>query len=153
MLRISKLADYGTVVMTSMARDPERVHSAAEVATCIGLAAPTVSKILKTLAGKGLVVPHRGAKGGYQLAYPPGDISIARIIDAMDGPIGATECSTMPGLCMQESRCSIRANWLKINQIVLQVLEGVTLEQMTAPIRPQIVNIHPTKRRSERAVA
>jgi FeS assembly SUF system regulator len=134
MLRMSKLADYGTVVMTSMARDPGRVHSVADVAAGIGLAPPTVSKILKTLAGKGLVVSLRGVKGGYRLASPPGRISIAQIIDAMDGPIGVTECSSAPGLCAQEANCSIRANWLTINRIVLQVLQDVTLEHMASSI-------------------
>jgi len=134
MLRMSKLADYGTVVMASMARDPLAVHSAASVAGRIGLAPPTVSKILKMLARKGLLVSLRGAKGGYRLPCPPAQISMAEIIGAMDGPIGMTECSTATGLCIQESACTVRANWMTINQIVLEALQGVTLEQMTKPI-------------------
>ncbi|HLX28822.1 MAG TPA: SUF system Fe-S cluster assembly regulator [Casimicrobiaceae bacterium] len=131
MLRVSKLADYGTVVMAAMAREPQRVHSAAEVATRIGLAIPTVSKILKTLARSGLVTSTRGVKGGYRLLRAPAEISIAQIIGAVDGPIGVTECSTMRGMCMQEGACALRGNWLTINHIVLEALEGVTLEQMT----------------------
>ena len=134
MLRVSKLADYGTVVMASMAREPHRVHSAADVATRIGLAAPTVSKILKTLARNGLVTSSRGAKGGYRLRCDPAQISVAQIIDAMDGPIGMTECSTTPGMCSQEAACTVRANWQTINHIVLDALQRVTLEQMTKPI-------------------
>lgn len=134
MLRMSKLADYGTVVMASMARDPQRIHSAAEVATRIGVAAPTVSKILKTLARSGLVTSSRGAKGGYRLGWDPAEISVAQIIGAMDGPIGMTECSAMRGICAQEAACTVRANWQTINHIVLDALQRVTLEQMTRPI-------------------
>lgn len=134
MLRVSKLADYGTVVMASMARDPQRTHSAAEMATRVGLTVPTVSKILKTLARSGLVTSSRGAKGGYQLRCDPAQISVAQIIGAMDGPIGMTECSTMPGICAQEAACTVRANWQTINHIVFDALQRVTLEQMTKPI-------------------
>src|SRR5690349_10421903 len=110
MLRVSRLADYGTVVMASMARDPGRVHSAAEVATRLGLTTPTVSKILKTLARSGLVSSSRGAHGGYRLPRDPAHITVAQIIGAMDGPIGMTECSTTPGVCTQEAACAVRAN-------------------------------------------
>jgi FeS assembly SUF system regulator len=131
---VSKLADYGTVVMASMAREPARLHSAAEVASRLGLATPTVSKILKTLAKSGLVTSSRGAHGGYRLHGAPSEISIAQIIDAMDGPIGMTECSTMPGICTQEAACSVRANWRSINEIVLDALSRVTLEEMARPV-------------------
>ncbi len=134
MLRMSKLADYGTVVMASMARDPDAMHSAAGLAARLGIGAPTVSKVLKILAREGLVVSMRGAHGGYRLPQPPSGISLAQIIRAMDGPIGMTECSTIPGLCPQESRCTVRANWKRVNDIVLGILQGITLEQLNMPI-------------------
>ncbi len=133
MLRMSKLADYGTVIMTTMVRDPERIHSALELAAHIRVPAPTVSKILKILTREGLVVSLRGAKGGYLLARHPAQISIAQIINAMDGPIGMTECSITPGLCTQESSCQVRANWQSINRVVLQALEQISLQQMVQP--------------------
>ena len=134
MLRMSKLADYGTVVMAAMARDPLGVYSAAALAAKLGIGAPTVAKILKILAREGLVVAIRGARGGYRLQGPPAEISVARIIRAMDGPIGMTECSTIPGLCSQEKRCTVRANWMRVNEIVLGVLQGITLEQLNRPV-------------------
>lgn len=134
MLRMSKLADYGTVVMAAMARDPETVHSAASLAAKLHIGAPTVAKILKILAREGLVVALRGAHGGYRLPGAPSEISVARIIRAMDGPIGMTECSTIPGLCSQEKGCTIRANWMRVNEIVLGVLQGITLEQLNRPV-------------------
>lgn len=134
MLRMSKLADYGTVVMATMAREPQATHSAADLADRLGIAAPTVSKILKMLAREGLVASSRGAHGGYRLPSAPSGITVAQIIRAMDGPIGMTECSTTPGLCAQESRCTVRANWYRVNEIILGVLQGITLEQLNTPV-------------------
>ncbi len=134
MLRLSKMADYGTVVMTAMITEPERTRSAAEIAAAIHVPVPTVSKILKILARGGLVVSLRGAKGGYLLAHPANQISLVDIIHAMDGPIGMTECSVTPGLCSQESGCAVRANWQRINHAVLGVLREITLDQMIVPV-------------------
>lgn len=138
MLRLSKLADYGTQVMTYMARD-RVVHSASEVAAGLGIAPPTVSKILKILARKNLVASVLGAKGGYMLVRQPKEISMAEIIDAMDGPISITECSST-STCARESICSTRSNWQGINHIILDALERVNLAEMIAP-KPQIVDI------------
>lgn len=152
MLRMSKLADYGTVVMASMARAPEAVHSAAELSARLGIAAPTVSKILKTLAREGLLVSTRGARGGYRLPATGSGISVAQIIRAMDGPIGMTECSTTPGLCAQESRCTVRANWNRVNEIILEVLQGITLDQLNTPVHGT-VKVEAIRRRAARAPA
>ncbi|HCN90246.1 MAG TPA: SUF system Fe-S cluster assembly regulator [Oxalobacteraceae bacterium] len=138
MLRLSKMADYGTVVMTAMIREPERSRSAAEIAAAIHVPVPTVSKILKILTRGGLLVSLRGAKGGYLLVRPPAQISLVDIIDAMDGPIGMTECSVTPGLCTQESGCAVRANWQRINEAVIGVLKKITLDQMIVPVAQPI---------------
>lgn len=138
MLRLSKLADYGSQVMAYMAHDAD-VHSASEIALGLGIAPPTVSKILKMLAKEHLVVSVLGAKGGYKLARHPGKISIAEIINAMDGPISITECSST-STCVRESICSTRSNWQGINHIILDALAKVNLAQMIAP-KPQVVNM------------
>lgn len=134
MLRLSKMADYGIVVLTAMIHESQRSRTAGEIAAAIHVPLPTVSKILKMLARDGLIVSLRGPKGGYLLARPADRISLVDIIHAMDGPIGMTECSVTPGLCSQESGCVVRANWQRINQVVLRVLQGVTLNQMIEPI-------------------
>jgi FeS assembly SUF system regulator len=138
MIKLSKMADYGTVVMGAMVSEPQRNRSAVEVADAIHVPLPTVSKILKILARGGLVVSLRGAKGGYMLARPSHLISMADIIHAMDGPIGMTECSVTPGLCVQESGCAVRANWQRINRAVLSVLREITLDQMILPVAPPV---------------
>lgn len=140
MLRLSKLTDYGTVIMTFMARERDRVHSAQEVADQVGIALPTVSKVLKILARYELVVSTRGAKGGYLLARSANEITMAEIISAMEGgPLGLTECSSAPGACVQERHCSIRGNWQRINQVIVQALEQVSLAEMTRPV------VHPIR--------
>jgi FeS assembly SUF system regulator len=132
MLRLSKFADYGTQVMAYMAKDGA-VHSASEVSTGLGIAAPTVSKILKMLVRENLVASSMGAKGGYMLARDPGEITIAEIINAMDGPISITECSSTTTSCERESTCSTRSNWQGINHIIHDALNKVNLAQMIAP--------------------
>src|SRR5665647_2211792 len=134
MLRLSKFADYGTQVMAYMAKDGA-VHSASEVSTGLGIAAPTVSKILKMLVRENLVASSLGAKGGYMLARHPSEISIAEIINAMDGPISITECSGTT-TCERESVCSTRVNWQEINFIIHDALNKVNLAEMIAP-KPQ----------------
>mgnify|MGYP001627243260 CR=1 FL=1 len=133
MIRMSKLADYGTLVMTYLARHPAGVHNAAEIAAATQISLPTVSKILKILAREAILVSHRGMRGGYSLARTPDAITLMEIIDAIEGPIGLTECSSAPGLCEQETSCSVRVNWMKINAAVRQALTGVTLADMAQP--------------------
>jgi FeS assembly SUF system regulator len=134
MLRISKIIDYGTLVLTHMAGYPERVFSAADLATTLGLGQPTVSKVLKLLGQRGLVKSSRGPRGGYVLGRSPADISIAQIIDALeDQPFGLTECTATPGACSVEAGCHIRTNWQRINAIVRRTLEDVSIADMVRP--------------------
>ena len=132
MLRVSKLTDYATVVMTVLA-DAERVHSAQELADRAHLELPTVSKLLKQLAHAELVESFRGVNGGYKLARAPERITIAEIVIAMEGPIGMTECSAHSGLCGHEPHCGVRVNWQHINQAIARALGSVTLADMLKP--------------------
>jgi len=134
MLRLSKLGDYGTVIMAHMAREPARLFSAAEVSAAVGVGLATVSKLLKLLTREGLLVSYRGTKGGYTLARTPDEISIAQIIDAVEGTMGMTECSVTAGLCAQERECLARGSWLRINQAVRSALEGVRLAEFARPV-------------------
>ncbi len=132
MLRISKLTGYGVALMTEFAVAPAGGPlNARDLSERVRLPLPTVSKILKVLAREGLLVSHRGAKGGYTLARPPAEISVAGIIGALEGPIAITEClSGEAGACSQEPLCTIRGNWLLINQAVQDTLEKITLDRM-----------------------
>ena len=132
MLRVSKLTDYATVVMASLAAG-ERVMSAQALAERAHLELPTVSKLLKQLAQAGLVASTRGINGGYQLARAAERITIADIVTAMEGPIGMTECSAHAGMCGHEPHCGVRVNWQRINQAIAGALANVTLADMLHP--------------------
>ena len=132
MLRVSKLTDYATVVMTCLAAG-DGVMSAQALAERARLELPTVSKLLKQLAQAGLVASTRGINGGYRLARAPERITIADVVTAMEGPIGMTECSAHVGLCDHESHCGVRVNWQRINQAIAHALASVTLADMLKP--------------------
>jgi FeS assembly SUF system regulator len=134
-IRLSKLADYGIVIMTHMASGPARHQTAPEIATQAHLPLPMASKILKGLAHAGLLVSHRGAKGGYGLARPAHAISVADIIVALEGPIALTACIEHgPGECDIEALCPARANWQRINRAIREALEGITLLEMARTV-------------------
>ncbi len=132
MIRLSRLADYGVVLTTHLARQPERWLTAPELAGATMLPLPTVAKVLKLLAHDGVVGSHRGIKGGYQLARAPEAITVADIVAALDGPIALTECVGAEG-CGIESLCPTRVNWQTINRAVTAALASVTLADMAAP--------------------
>jgi FeS assembly SUF system regulator len=141
MLRVAKLTDYATVVMTVLAAHqgtlPEAVLSAPELAERAGLETPTVAKVLKPLAQAGLVAATRGASGGYRLARAADAIGLIEIVEALEGPLGMTECSIHAGNCGIEHSCGVRANWNRINDVVIDALRSVTLAQMLAPPPPK----------------
>jgi FeS assembly SUF system regulator len=130
MLRVTKLTDYATVVLTALAARPDAVLSAAELAERAGLEMPTVAKLLKPLAQAGLVEGFRGTNGGYRLARAASQISLVEIVEAMEGPLGMTECSVHAGACGIEHSCGVRANWRRLNDVVADALRSVTLAQM-----------------------
>jgi FeS assembly SUF system regulator len=130
-IRLSKLADYGIVMMTNMARHPQRQHNAAEIAAESHIPQPMASKILKALARGGLLKSHRGAKGGYGLARAAQSITVAEVIVALDGPIALTACiEDGPGGCEIEALCPARANWQRINDAIRSALDGITMAEM-----------------------
>ncbi len=130
MLRISRLTDYGTVVLAHLA-DPETILAiAAEVAASTGIALPTVSKLLKELARAELVKSTRGSHGGYTLARRATDISAAEIIDALEGPVSITECSGSDRHCNFESVCSVGGAWKRINIAIRETLINISLADL-----------------------
>jgi FeS assembly SUF system regulator len=149
-LRITKQTDYGIVLLSRMAAEPERLFNAPELAAEAQLPLPTVSKILKLLARDHVLASHRGVKGGYSLARPAEELTIAEVITCLDGPIAMTECvdDEAPGVCQQEGHCPTQANWQVINQAVRRALEGITLREMAEPLLPrQLVQIGGAARR------
>ncbi|MFI4958376.1 MAG: SUF system Fe-S cluster assembly regulator [Lysobacterales bacterium] len=132
MLRVSRLTDYATVVMTCIAAHPADVLSTAQIADETHLELPTVSKLLKALSHAALVESFRGVNGGYRLARPASEISLVEIVEALEGPIGMTECSA--GQCDRESQCGVRGSWQRINNVLDNALRAVSLAEMLMPL-------------------
>ncbi len=130
MLRMSKLTDYGTVVLAYLARHANELHSASDVAVHTGLAQPTVSKLLKRLAHTGLVKSHRGVHGGYRLARAAEQISAAEVIDALEGPVAITECATDNSRCQFEAICKVGSAWQKVNEAIRRALDDISLSEL-----------------------
>ncbi len=142
MLRVTKLADYGILLMTRFAAGPRATFNARDLAREARLPLPVVSKVLKLLVRAGLLVSQRGVKGGYGLARDPGEINVAEIIRALEGPIAVTRCSDRThGGCGLKGFCPVSANWHRINSAIHGALEGITLAQMTRPLPPGILHV------------
>jgi len=141
MLRIGKLTDYATVILASMAADRSRLQNAGSLAERTHIAAPTVSKLLKQLQRSGLVKSTRCTHGGYQLARAPEEISAAAILDALEGPLALTECSSGEGVCCIEHTCSVGRTWQRLNLVIHRSLSEISLAQLAgldnrAPLMP-----------------
>ena len=137
MFRMTKLTDYGIVLLTHFAAHDDQVaHTARELALETRLPLPTVGKLLKQLSHGGLLASQRGTRGGYSLARPPREITVASIIATLEGPVSITECGGAIR-CEHESFCSTKPNWQIINDAIRASLEGLTLADMTRPLAPR----------------
>jgi FeS assembly SUF system regulator len=137
MFRLNKLTDYALVVMQYVASHPEEpLHTARGLAAATELPLPTVVKILKELLDHRLLVSHRGVKGGYAPARLPSQISVAEIIEALEGSIGFTECATAPGRCDLEGRCKVQDNSVIIGRALQKALADISLFDLTATLGP-----------------
>lgn len=135
MLRMSKLTDYGTVVLAELARRPALTTTASLAATT-GLPLPTVRKILKSLSSAGLVSSERGVAGGYRLDRPADRISAADILAALEGPVRLTACSADEHDCQLEANCSVGSAWQRINGRIRAALAAVTLDELVRDAAP-----------------
>ncbi len=136
MLRLSKLTDYGTVVLAHLADLDEDLASAAEVAAVTRIAPPTVRKLLKALGKADLVTSTRGSQGGYRLARQASKISAADVIDALEGPVAITECSSDHSMCDFESICAVGGAWQRINIAIRSALTDISLADLLRSTRP-----------------
>jgi FeS assembly SUF system regulator len=131
MIRLTKEADYGIMLLGHIAAQPVgQLHTAREVAALSGLPLPMVSKILGSLARGEILTGHRGVGGGYSLDVEPDTITVAQAIRAIEGPISMVQCGAEPGVCEHESGCPTRINWSRINQQIERALEQVPISEM-----------------------
>jgi FeS assembly SUF system regulator len=136
MFRLSKLTDYAVVVLVRLAEAGcDAVQTSPGIASATGVPEPTVAKVLKAMAGRGLVTSQRGARGGYRLARALGCITVADVIEAIDGPIALTACVDGGG-CESGCLCPMRGRWDPVNSAIRTALRAITLADMRAAAAP-----------------
>ncbi len=133
MFRIGKMTDYGLVVLNQLAQGAVQKRSTEDIAHTTGLTIPTLRKVMKGLVDAGLVNAQRGAKGGYRIALAPQQISVLDVVQAFEGPVSLTECSAEDNACEITDSCSLSSNWSGINDLLLRVLGGITLDDLRHP--------------------
>ncbi|MBF0094199.1 MAG: SUF system Fe-S cluster assembly regulator [Alphaproteobacteria bacterium] len=132
MIRINRLTDYAVVVLAEMSRGSD-VRTVSRISADTGVPLPTVAKLMKALAHGGLVVSHRGAAGGYSLNRNAAAISVADIIEAVEGPIAITACvDDADDQCGIEQLCPMHGHWSRINQAIRRSLDGISLAEIAA---------------------
>jgi FeS assembly SUF system regulator len=140
--RLSKSTDYGIRILAHLARDGRATtHNAREVAQDLKLPLPMVSKVMKALARAGVLESHRGAKGGFNLARRPDALTVAAMIDALEGPVALTECQIGPALCVHEGSCNVQEPWGVINTAVKNTLATITLSDLINPGFPKATSV------------
>jgi FeS assembly SUF system regulator len=137
-LRLSKITDYGILVLSHLARGPHAAtHNAREIAGAVELPLPVVSKLLKVLARAGVLESRRGSKGGFALTRRPEELRVTEMIEALDGPVALTECSGEQSLCQRAGSCAVRAPLQVINTAVENTLATITLADLINPAFPE----------------
>src|SRR5215831_14516828 len=140
MLRLSKKADYALIAMKHLALRGDRgvggASSAREIAELYDIPVELMAKVLQKLVRRGLLASHQGTRGGYQLARAPLQISVADVIQAIDGPVTVTACSTEEGNCEQFSKCNVRDPLWRVRERILAALGECTIAELAADAPP-----------------
>ncbi len=150
MLRLSKKADYALMAMKHLAlRGDQGSSSAREIAEQYDIPIELMAKVLQRLVRRGLLASHQGTRGGYQLARLPGQITVADVIQAIDGPVTVTACTTEDGRCDQFAKCNVRDPLWKVRERILAALGDCTIAElatdtppMPAPARAAVLHTH-----------
>lgn len=142
-MRLSSLADYAVVMMGAAARHCGGARtSATELAAETGIPVPTAQKLVSLLTRAGLLKSVRGQGGGIKLARPSAAISLADIVEAVEGPIALTACvESGRHDCALEGSCSVQPHWGAVNAAVRRALDGVTLASLAGDARATEIRI------------
>ena len=149
MLRLSKKAEYALMALKDLASRPEaEAASAREIAGRFGIPVELMAKVLQRLARQHLLASHHGTHGGYLLARPASRISVADVIEAIDGPVTVTACTSADDDCDQYATCNIRDPLWRIKDQIVQALTSYSLQAL-AEDEPPLVSISVTRRSSD----
>jgi Rrf2 family protein len=157
MLRFTKRADYGLMAIHYIAiHDDLGAVSAKRIAEEFAIPQELLAKILQRLAKQRLIVSHSGPRGGYVLARGPAEITLGEVIRALEGPIHIVSCLDSASDCPQMERCSLRRPVKKIQAAITQLLDTMSLAELTSDDVPEILSIgagvrdhHPLARRTQ----
>src|SRR5437763_1930029 len=147
MLRLSKKADYALIAMKHLAvRGADASSSAREIAELYDVPIELMAKVLQRLVRRGLLASQHGTRGGYQLARRPTQISVADVIQAIEGPVTVTACSTEDGQCEQFDKCNVRDPLYRVRERILSALGECTIAELAAdpppPVRARAAVLH-----------
>ncbi|MGE0448340.1 MAG: Rrf2 family transcriptional regulator [Vicinamibacterales bacterium] len=150
MLRLSKKADYALIAMKHLALHRDGSASAREIAGLYDIPIELLAKILQRLVRRGLLVSHQGTRGGYRLARVPALISVADVIQAIDGPVTVTACSSTEASCEQFAKCNVRDPLWRVRERILTALGECTVAELasdpptpeTAPVQAVVLHTH-----------
>ena len=133
MLRLSKKADYALLAMRHLAANPDRdAMPARELAETYDIPPELLAKVLQRLVRARLLESHQGIRGGYGLARPAAQMSVADVIQAVDGPFTVTACSETNHSCDQYSKCNIRDPLWRIKDRIVTALESTSVAELAA---------------------
>lgn len=132
-MKLSSLADYAVVIMGAAARHCGGVRvSAATLAAETGVPVPTAQRLVSLLTRAGLLRSTRGTGGGIQLGRPAAAISLADIVEAIEGPIAMTACSEDGRHdCALEGSCKVQPHWNVVNNAIKSALGDVSLASLS----------------------
>ena len=133
MLRLSKKADYALIAMKHLALRGDRASSSArEIAEMYDIPIELMAKVLQRLVQRGLLASQQGTRGGYQLSRLPRQITVADVIQAIDGPVTVTACSTDDGQCEQYAKCNVRDPLWRVRERILKALGECTIAELAS---------------------
>ena len=135
MLRITKMTDYAVLILANLALYDNKMLTAKEIASETHISLPTTQKILKKLNRKNLVISKQGVSGGYSLDPETKKLSVATLLEKLDGDLSITQCSSNDDQCEVEDFCNIGNAWQMINQRVQWALNDITLGDLIHPTR------------------
>ena len=151
MLRFSKKADYALIALKDLASRPGRSSSAREIAGRYDIPVELMAKVLQRLARMGVVASHQGTRGGYHLARDAARISVAEVIEAIDGPVLVTACSDEDESCEQYAKCNVRDPLWRLKDRIVQSLAAFTIDELVADEAPDPMPVTVVRRRAEPA--
>ena len=139
MLRLSKKADYALIAITHLTLKSGS-SSAREIAEQFDIPTELMAKVLQRLTRRGLLASQQGTRGGYQLARAATGISVADVIQAIDGPVAVTACSAHAERCGQFAKCNVRDPLWKIREVIVSALKSTTVSELANDVvLPEVV--------------